>query len=67
MSLSPTLDRVKRYATPKKRVLKEWPKAHAFQWSETWTIYNGDHAMGNVALGCGSSPAKAWDDAARNL
>ena len=53
--------------TPKKRVLKKWPQAYLWSWQSI--SFYGVEVDGPFAqtLGQGTSPQKAWAEAARNL
>ena len=52
----------RRKLTPKKRVLRKWPRAIL-----AWDSYGSYVEVPRLDLGKGKSPSAAWADAARRL
>lgn len=58
--------------TPKQRVLKKYPEAHAYHWRDGWVIYASRNGPLQGICICASAlylgtAAAAWADAAKRL
>lgn len=51
-----------RRLTPKRRVLRKYPAAFSYRWRECTSVLR-PLSGGNVNLGTGTTPAKAWAEA----
>lgn len=52
--------------TPKAKVLKRWPNAHAYSWAgPAWVIYNGEFVNESLNMS-DKTPALAWAAAAKH-
>jgi hypothetical protein len=48
--------------TAKQRVLRKYPGANSYRWSDCWSVYR-PLAGGNLYLGSGKTAAQAWHEA----
>lgn len=57
---------IERIMTPKQRVLKKYPKAHAYKHGLYWHYVTKTRESG-VVLGCANSRRSAWASAAQRV